>query len=427
MRIISYFCIVKQIKSSFKIVFAAFLSLFWINTNAQYSPFIEEALSAMDSIEISLLTCGPGDEVYSYYGHTAIRYHDLRKGSDLAINYGVFSFEQEYFIPRFVFGITDYEMGIFPMDLILKEYQYDNRWIIQQDLSLTNQEKLLISRDIYENYQPQNRIYRYNYFYDNCTTRARDILLKHLNAEVENGIVPENGNSYRSMIHQWTENHPWARFGNDLLLGIKADFPTSISAKEFLPDSLRNLFDKLVIKENGTSRRLVKNKFFLLPPQKLNKETTLTESFWWKITPRIAMGLVLLLTVIITLIEIKTKRIYWLVDLLLLLTTGVAGIVLLLMVFSQHPTVSVNLQILILNPLSLFFLYPVVKAARRHVLHVYWKILLAFDIIFLIGGLFQCYAEGMYFIALAILIRCMVYILRNPTLSSYGIGFFVRG
>ena len=82
-------------------------------------------LPPMDSVEISLLTCQPHDEVYSLYGHTAIRYHELRNGGfDAAFNYGVFNYDTPFFVARFVFGITDYELGAFPYRLFQREYRH---------------------------------------------------------------------------------------------------------------------------------------------------------------------------------------------------------------------------------------------------------------------------------------------------------------
>ena len=135
-----------------------------------------QANNEADSITISLLTCSPGNEVYSLYGHTAIRYTDYRKGIDVAVNYGIFSFSKPFFVLRFIFGITDYEMGIMPFDYFCDEYKSEGRSVYEQELNLTAKEKLALRDAIDTNYLPQNRVYRYNYFFDNCTTRARDII-----------------------------------------------------------------------------------------------------------------------------------------------------------------------------------------------------------------------------------------------------------
>ncbi len=135
-----------------------------------------QSMSNADSIQISLLTCSPGKEVWAQYGHTAIRYYDKESGEDLAINYGIFSLDQTYFIPRFVLGMTDYRMGVQPMDIFLAQYSYEGRGVVEQVLNLSAEDKEIIYKALQENMKPENVVYRYNYFFDNCTTRARDML-----------------------------------------------------------------------------------------------------------------------------------------------------------------------------------------------------------------------------------------------------------
>ena len=100
-----------------------------------------DPLTYSDSVEISLLTCTPGKEAWAQYGHTAIRYNDIANGNDLVANYGVFSFEQSYFIPRFVLGLTDYRIGISTTEEMLFIYSHEGRGIIEQVLNLTKEEK----------------------------------------------------------------------------------------------------------------------------------------------------------------------------------------------------------------------------------------------------------------------------------------------
>ena len=143
-------------------------------------------LPPMDSVEISLLTCQPHDEVYSLYGHTAIRYHEFTKGGiDAAFNYGVFNYDAPFFVVRFVFGLTDYELGAYPTQLFQKEYRHFGSMVTEQVLNLTNDEKLTLRMALVENLRPTNKVYRYNYFYNNCTTKARDIIEQHIRGKVQ--------------------------------------------------------------------------------------------------------------------------------------------------------------------------------------------------------------------------------------------------
>ena len=402
----------KQIKGSFKIVCAAFLLLFALPLQGlAESKGIQERdsiLQQMDSVEISLLTVGPGNEVWSLYGHTAIRFQNHLNGTDVAINYGSFTFDQPFFALRFVFGLTDYEMAIVPMKAFMQEYTAEKRWVVQQDLNLTRLEKQQIANALQQNSLPQNVTYRYNFFYDNCTTRAYNIITNNLNGILDNSDNQWNNESYRKMTHQWTVNHRWTRFGNDLLLGIKADFPTKKEASLFLPDSTRKCFNQMFLTDEGTQkkRKLVKDEKWLIHPFKKNLDLSVS-SF---LSPSIVLGSLFVFILLLSLLQWKARRKvqgFMAVDALLLFITGVAGVILLLMVFSQHPTVRVNLQILLLNPLSLLFLFPVIKAESKKKAHGYWKVLAGCLLLFLLGGIWQTYAEGMYFVALSLLIRCL--------------------
>lgn len=366
----------------------------------------ETPLEQMDSVNISLLTCSPGHEIWSLYGHTAIRFEDRLHHADYAINYGLFDLSKKYFIIRFVFGLTDYQMGIEDYNLFLTDYGEEGRGIIEQRLNLSREEKLAIAEAIQANYDPSVRTYRYNYFYDNCTTRARDILVKHLNGKVKYQINPNVKSSYREMIHQWNHDHRWMAFGCDLLLGVAADFKTDYQQQQFLPDSLRKDFDgALVVEPSGRTHKLVAATTNSLMPNQAEDEA----GFWTTVTPTRLFAVLFVLTLVVSFFEYRRKRTFWPFDTLLLTLSGLAGIVLFLMIFSQHPTVRVNLQILLLNPLSIIFVFAVSRKASHHQLHFYWNILFVCLILFLVCGLFlQKYAEGMWLLACTLLVRTII-------------------
>jgi hypothetical protein len=366
----------------------------------------ETPLEQMDSVNISLLTCSPGHEIWSLYGHTAIRFEDRLHHIDYSINYGLFNLSQKYFILRFVFGLTDYQMGIEDYDMFLTDYGEEGRGIIEQRLNLSRQEKLAIAEAIQSNYDPSVRTYRYNYFYDNCTTRARDILVKHLNGKVKYQINPNVTSSYREMTHQWNHEHRWMAFGCDLLLGVGADRKTDYQQQQFLPDSLRKDFASAVVVEpSGRTHKLVADTTYPLVPNNAEENS----GFWTTVTPTVLFAALFILTLIIAFFEYRRKKICWLYDTLLLTASGLAGIILFLMVFSEHPTVRVNLQILLLNPLSIIFVFGVSRSAYKHRFHYYWKILFVCLILFLVCGLFlQKYAEGMWLLACTLLLRCII-------------------
>ena len=337
------------------------VTVFVFSLNAKAQDADSMMISKMDSVEISLLTCSPHEEIYSLYGHTAIRIQDQRNGEDLAVNYGLFSFEKPHFVLRFVFGLTDYEMGIEPFETFCRQYRYYGSSVTQQVLNLTNEEKWSIVKAVNINYMPENSVYRYNYFYDNCTTRAVDMLTTHLSdAHVVFEGEHQQYPSFREMVHGCLPHHSWYRFGNDMLLGVKADCKTTKRGWQFLPANAMDDFRHAkIIGQDGSNRPLISR-----------EEIVVTEGMQvtgkdFPLTPKDVFLILLAITVLVTLLEAYTHKVLWVYDALLMLLCGLAGIVLFLMLFSQHPTVRLNLQILLLNPLPLFFIWKMIRRARK--------------------------------------------------------------
>jgi len=398
---------VKHLKIIFRTILGLLLMLFsgvLTPVSAQESVIEAVGHDPMDSVEISLLTCQPHDEIYSLYGHTAIRFHDTRQGSqmDAAFNYGVFDFKKPHFVLRFVFGLTDYELGAYPYKLFLAEYRHFGSMVTEQVLNLTSEEKRQLREALRENLEPGNNVYRYNYFYNNCTTKARDIIERCINGKIEYAARKDYMPSYREMVHEMTRNHPWAQFGNDLLLGIQADQPTDTRQQEFLPYNLMYDFDHAQIYENGQYRPMVKERRVAVP----SGVQIIRDGF--PLSPTVCGILLTLVALIIFLIEWKKKCAFLAWDLLLMTVIGTIGIILTMMLFSQHPTVSLNLQILLLNPLPWFFLWPVFKRRETR----YWMISGVLALLFLIGAAFQSYAAGIQSLALCLLMQCYIHIKR---------------
>ncbi len=373
----------------------------------------EEATAWLDSVDIFLLTCGPGQEVWSYYGHTALRIQDKVHGTDVAVNWGMFSFKQSCFVLRFVFGLTDYQIGIFPMSDFLAEYASEDRWVKQQRIRLSREEKLNILRAIEENDKPENRTYRYNYFYDNCTTRAREMILDNIGANSTNFEDKPTVSSYREEIHKLNENHRWARFGNDLLLGYLADRPISQREWEFLPDNLSKDFEtegrtdfigNTPVDGNSEATQthgfitMIDSTSYLIPPRAQVVDDT-------SITPQEVFLAIAFIIIVVSIIEIYTKKNFWCMDAILFLLTGIPGLILLAMIFSQHPTVQLNFQILILNPLNLIFVWKTIKKMRKGKLYWYYEVWGILLLLALFLQIWQQYAEGMGILALSLLVR----------------------
>lgn len=381
----------------FKYIFISSLVVFLLSLTSNVKAQQYSNSNKNDSIQISLLTCGPGEEVYSLYGHTAIRFHDLKNNQDLVINYGMFSFSQRFFIIRFVFGLTDYEMGIMPFDAFMEEYESEGRWVKEQVLNIPLQDKMKIAMAIENNYLPENKTYRYNYFYDNCTTRARDILIKNISENVEVKDNQSVKSSYRKEIHKWNTNHCWARWGNDLLLGVNADRSIDRKEQQFLPDNLSKDWKTATIKyTDGKVYPFISQEHYLIGKTLSTKDSVQNSNIF---NPYTLIGAIILVILLASWKKTSHPLPYKIVMFCVWLTTGLCGIIITAMIFSQHPTVSLNFQILLLNPLNLGMLIPALARNKKYNL-----IILTCLILFMLGGIIQSYAVGLEYLAFILLI-----------------------
>lgn len=417
----------KRFKHIFGVILAVILTNLTTNVTAQdfsgnQAPDIsvqnsrvnEDATSWLDSVDISLLTCGPGNEVWSYYGHSALRIQDKMHGSDVAVNWGMFSFRQSFFILRFVFGLTDCQIGIYPMTDFMAEYSAEGRWVRQQRLHLSREEKLKVLHAIEENAQPENRTYRYNFFFDNCSTRAREMVITNIGYCNTNFKDTDAQATYREEIHKLNGNHRWARFGNDLLLGYLSDRDLTQREWEFLPDNLSKDFATEGRKDfiNDTAGNaevnhlirkdgylmLVDSTCYLIPPTQKVAEAEV-------ITPTLVFITLAVIIIALSVFEWKRKKNFWVLDAFLLILTGLPGLILFAMIFSQHPTVQINFQLLLLNPVNLIFAWKTISKMRKGKLYWYYEVWGWCLLVALLLQIWQSYAEGMSTLAFSLLMR----------------------
>ena len=317
--------------------------------------------SGNDSIRLSLLTCAPGEEIYSLFGHTAIRYEDPANGIDAVFNYGLFSFNTPNFIFRFSLGETDYQLGATDYAHFAAEYAFDGRSVWQQTLNLSKEEKAERIRLLQENYRPENRIYRYNFFYDNCATRPRDKIEESIIGKVIYPSEPQDGSrSFRDIVHQYCKEHPWARFGIDLCIGSEADRPITQRQMMFAPFYLMDAFAGAQIANDSIQRPLVSGKELIVDA--LPEE----EEGGWMPTPFQCSLLLFILTAAATIYSIRKRTGLWGVDLILFGAAGIVGCVLaFLALFSEHPAVSSNFLLFVFHPGQLLFLPYIIYCVRK--------------------------------------------------------------
>ena len=338
-----------------------------------------------DSAVISLITCSPGEEVYSKFGHTALRINDHTKGIDVVFNYGIFSFETENFYFKFIKGETDYQLGVYETAYFLPEYKQRNSMVWEQTLNLTINEKRKLIHSLLENYEPRNRTYRYNFVFDNCATRPRDKILSSIN-----GYAKFDSNIDTKTFRQWIGNYvgtdTWLKFGIDIIFGVEADLTATENESMFLPEMLMNEFQTAqIIGFNHQSRKLISEKKVLIDKDETKSDT---ETTFWLFKPLSVSILLLLIGSVITLWDVNRKRHLKWFDTALLTATGLAGfIVFFLMVFSTHPLVKMNLNLLWLNPIN--FLIGIliwIKSTRLRRYIFFYEI---FNITLFIGALFS--------------------------------------
>lgn len=316
-----------------------------------------------DSLQFSLLTCAPGQQVYELFGHTAIRCRNFTRGTDVVYNYGMFDFGAPNFVMRFVRGETDYELGVVPFRRFEYEYAMRGSSVKEQVLGLNHYEALRLDSLLRANSLPENRVYRYNYFYDNCTSRARDRIEDALGGWI---MYPPGveGATFRDWVHQYTENHPWTDFGISLCLGAEADRPINGRSQMFLPDNLRQAMNHATVRggDERPIRKLVKSETEILPSVKDAGE----DMPGFPLTPMQTALLLLAVVAGCSVWEWKRRRVMWGMDVLLFLLQGLAGCVIaFLFFFSVHPTVGSNFLLILFNPLPLIGLPWMVICARK--------------------------------------------------------------
>ena len=306
-----------------------------------------QGITLSDSATLSLITCSPGPQIYALFGHTAIRLVDPTRGLDIVFNYGMFNFNKPNFYLKFIQGATDYELGAYETKYFLPEYRERNSSVTEQMLNLTTVEKQQLADALFVNYQPENREYRYNFVYDNCSTRPRDKILSVIKDKVVYDYVSEP-QTFRNWVGTYTGENTWAKFGIDMLLGREADELSTRWSSMFLPEVLCREFGAVkIIAHDGTTRSLVNAEKIIVPRQDSIVKTNFLQ------LPITVTLTVLLLGVLLIFYEKRRKKYFKIIDSVLLIVSGLAGVIIFyLMFFSVHPLVHSNFNLLWCNPLN---------------------------------------------------------------------------
>ncbi len=359
----------------------------------------------------SLLTADPGKKVWSHYGHTGIRYVDPENQTDVVFNYGLFDFSSPNFISRFVKGETDYMVGTTSFFNFMLEYQIENRTVTEQVLNLTTAEKDRLLGALLTNIQPENRCYRYNFFYKNCSTMPRDLIEQAIDGRVEYSFEAPFS-SLRQEIHHFTNAYPWTQFGIDLAVGAPADQKASLKDQQFAPDVLMHSFSTAFIQSDSVTRPLVLSTTEIYRMDPNAEEPTPNPP-----GPLTVLWMVCVLTLALTVWEMKLrpqsrlKALMHTWDGLLFGACGLVGLLMyFLMFFSEHPAVGVNYLAIWLHPLHLLFAFALAfRPFRNKAAVVYKAVNVPFQLFALAGLLFlpQAVHPAAIPLLLSVLIRSL--------------------
>lgn len=286
------------------------------------------------SLQISLLTCAPGEELYSTFGHTAIRVKDSAGPMDLVFNYGTFEFSPDFYV-KFIQGQLRYYLSVEEFSNFQYQYQMESRSIVEQPLELSCGEEQQLFSALRTNAQEENRYYLYDFLFDNCTTRARDIIARNTQGPVSfPNILPPDPPTFRDLIHTYLDlgGQYWSKLGIDILLGAKLDQQVSNQQAMFLPDYLKKGMDGARVQQHFLAEG---TEPVLTMPSPLNAGSLFRPSIVFLVLLVVAVGL----QVLSDKGRPKAMQIF---DTALFLLLGGAGVLLLYMWFGTDHKVTVN-------------------------------------------------------------------------------------
>ncbi len=348
--------------------------------------------SAQSDSKISLYTCGSGNELYSAFGHTALRVVSLSDSTDIIYNFGIFDFNDPDFYPKFMNGIMRYMLGTQHTEDFLRDYIEEQRWVVEQQINLPDSTRIALVEWLKFTRKPENRFYYYDFLRNNCSSKFRDIIMimQYHHIKFNNAYLNK---THRNLIAECLQENKWANFGINILLSKLIDEKVTNFDEMFLPDYLSKYGQKATI--NGVP---------LLGEPVLVNQVPITYPTWhFSFTDPIMMMLYLL---IISLIYRKN----WMRNTFFILL-GILGTILLFMWFGTEQTyVKYNFNILWLSPLYLI-LVPFL-ALKKHLIS-FWLLvaILLCQLIVIIAWIFGI--QGYDFAFFPIMMMLLVYEVRE--------------
>lgn len=309
-------------------------------------PLPGKAFQLSNEAEISILTCSPGKELYSLFGHTAIRVQDPKANLDEVFNYGTFDFDTPYFYLKFAQGLLTYQLSATSFHNFMLSYQMEERSVYSQRLRLDSLQKQQLFDLLLENYRPENRSYLYNFLFDNCTTRARDIIDKSLQNSHFEWNTPDLDKNFWNLLDEYLAVSPWVQWGIHTILGQRGNRTATPYQYMFLPDYLMY----------GLNTATIDHKHLAEKAQLLYEAPEQDNATPWYFAPLFIFGIGALLLIIL-LWKSRGKAMLNTIVLPTFLFTGLVGCLLVFLGgFTAHPITAPNWNILWANPLNLIAL-----------------------------------------------------------------------
>ena len=333
--------------------------------------------------EISIITVDPGVLLLDTWGHSAIRIKDKQLNLDRVYNYGMYDFKTPGFYTKFMRGQLLYDLAAYPFYYFLKAYKRENREVIEQVLQLTQEQKQKYFEFLENNAKPENKKYLYDFFFDNCATKMRDVNTEVLNTNVNyKDELTKNKYTFRELIYQKLDNHPWAKFGIDIALGSVIDDEATVQQYTFLPSYAYDSFKNTTIIVNGEELPLIKETNILYKAQKREVKKS---SF----TPMLFFTILSILIIFITYRDYKNKKRTKGLDFALMIVTGLIGLLVFLLWFAtDHKATKVNLNLFWAFLPNLVVAFYVLKNKAKF-LKKYYLLLLALQLVMLVIWIFK--------------------------------------
>lgn len=228
----------------------SFIILLFLTINYSFS----QNIILSNQAQVSVLTCGTGNESYSLFGHTAVRVSDPENFIDVVYNYGAFDFGTPNFVLKFIKGDLQYFAIAHSYTDFINDYIYEKRSVYQQELQIPKELKQKLFENLNASLQLEKRNYTYKFIDKNCTSMVVDVINKSLNTKA---IVKSSDTdiTYRTILYPYFDNHFYEKLGTSIIFGKKVD---NLGTQIFLPFELQKSLktasfqNHLLAKENKT-------------------------------------------------------------------------------------------------------------------------------------------------------------------------------